>query len=246
MDPETAETSGRSRVPGDPPDFLRARTPEAKRRRETAILDAARELGAREGIRRITLTDIAAAVGMHKSALLRYFETREEIFLRLTAEGWREWTRELASCIRDIPPCDDAHADPGAGADPAAVAAAFAASLAARGMFCDLLAQAPMNLERNVSPDAVREFKLAAFAAREDLFAALGERLPALSAGDALDLIAAAVALAGAFWQIATPGPEVAELYRTDPRLGHAVIEVEPRLARILAATLGGMLSRPS
>ncbi len=29
---------------------------------------------------------------MHKSALLRYFETREEIFLRLTADGWREWS----------------------------------------------------------------------------------------------------------------------------------------------------------
>jgi hypothetical protein len=122
------------------------------------------------------------------------------------------------------------------------VAGAFAATLAARGMFCDLLAQAPLNLERNVSVEAVRAFKLATFAAREDLFAALAQRLPALGRPDALDLIATAVSLAGAFWQIATPGPEVAELYRSDPRLGHAVIEVEPRLARILTATLRGMI----
>lgn len=233
MEPVIDETAAQEPIGGDAPEFLRARSPEAKRRREAAILEAARELGAREGIRRITLTDIAAAVGMHKSALLRYFETREEIFLRLTAEGWREWTRDLAARVRRLP------ADP----DPAAVAAAFAATLAARGMFCDLLAQAPLNLERNVSVEAVREFKLATFAAREDLFAVLRERLPGLAASDALDLIGAAVSLAGAFWQVATPGPEVAELYRSDPRLGHAIVEVEPRLARILAATLQGMLS---
>ena len=214
-------------------EFQRARSPEAKRQREAAILDAARELGARQGIRQITLTEIAAAVGMHKSALLRYFETREEIFLRLTAEGWHEWTGVLAARIRMLPD-----------AGPADIAKAFAATLAARGMFCDLLAQAPLNLERNVSIEAVREFKLATFAAREDLFTALEERLPELDQTDALDLIATAVSLAGAFWQIATPGPDVAELYRSDPRLGHAVIEVEPRLARILTATLVGMLRR--
>jgi AcrR family transcriptional regulator len=223
--PEVVETT----------EFQRARSPEAKRQREVAILDAARELGARQGIRQITLTEIAAAVGMHKSALLRYFETREEIFLRLTAEGWHEWTGALAARIRALSVSD---------AGPAGVAEAFAATLAARGMFCDLLAQAPLNLERNVSIDAVREFKLATFAAREGLFAALEERLPELGQADALDLIATAVSLAGAFWQIATPGPEVAELYRSDPRLGHAIIEVEPRLARILTATLVGMLHR--
>jgi AcrR family transcriptional regulator len=212
-------------------EFQRARSPEAKRRRESAILDAARALGAEQGIRQVTLTDIAAAVGMHKSALLRYFETREEIFLRLTAAGWHEWTGELAARIRALPD-----------AGPAAVAGAFAATLAARGMFCDLLAQAPLNLERNVSIEAVRTFKLATLDARQDLFAALEERLPGLDRDDALDLIATAVSLAGAFWQIATPGPEVAALYRSDPRLGHAVIEVEPRLARILTATLEGMI----
>jgi AcrR family transcriptional regulator len=214
--------------------FQRARSPEAKRRREAAILDAARALGAEHGIRQVTLTDIAAAVGMHKSALLRYFETREEIFLRLTAEGWHEWTRALAARLR-------ADLEPG----PASVAHAFAATLAARGMFCDLLAQAPLNLERNVSLDAVRDFKLATLAARQDVFAALAETFPALARDDALDLIATAVALAGALWQIATPGPEVAALYRSDPRLAHAVVEVEPRLTRVLTATITGMTSGP-
>ncbi|MFJ8622011.1 TetR family transcriptional regulator [Kitasatospora sp. NPDC093550] len=213
-------------------EFRRARSPEAKRQREASILEAARALGRERGIRDVSLTDIAAAVGMHKSALLRYFETREEIFLRLTAEGWQEWSGALAERLRDAP-------DPG----PTAVARAFAGTLAARGLFCDLLAHAPLNLERNVSLDAVRDFKLATLAAREPITEAVREQLPTLSDEGVIDLIATAVSLAGALWQIANPGAEVAALYRSDPRLGHAVIEVEPRLARILTATITGLVA---
>src|SRR5260370_41211715 len=77
------------------PGFQRARSAAAKQLRESAILEAARPLGAERGIRQITLTAIGEAVGMHKSAMLRYFETREEIFLRLTAAGWREGSTAL-------------------------------------------------------------------------------------------------------------------------------------------------------
>ncbi|MER7580700.1 TetR family transcriptional regulator [Kitasatospora sp. NPDC097691] len=213
-------------------EFRRARSPEAKRQREASILEAARALGRERGIRDVSLTDIAAAVGMHKSALLRYFETREEIFLRLTAEGWREWSDALSALLREA-------ADPG----PAAVARAFARTLAARGLFCDLLAHAPLNLERHVSLDAVRDFKLATLAAREPITQAVRGQLPALGDEGVIDLIATAVSLAGAMWQIANPGAEVAALYRSDPRLAHAVVEVEPRLTRILTATITGLVA---
>ncbi|MER5560028.1 TetR family transcriptional regulator [Streptomyces sp. CB01201] len=217
----------------DTTDFRRARSPQAKQQREAAILEAARALGAERGIRQITLTDIAAAVGMHKSALLRYFETREEIFLRLTAADWQEWQPVLCAELGRL-----------ADGDAAGVADAFARTLAARGMFCDLLAQAPMNLERNVSVDAVRAFKLVTLSAVEAIVAAVRARLPDLTEGDGVDLMAAATSMAGSFWNIATPGPEVAALYRADPRLAHAIVEVEPRLARILAAFLEGTVAR--
>ena len=84
------------------PDFRRARSAAAKQLRESAILEAARVLGAERGIRQITLTEIAEAVGMHKLALLRYFETREEIFLRLTADGWREWSAALRTELEGL------------------------------------------------------------------------------------------------------------------------------------------------
>ncbi|WP_085371374.1 TetR/AcrR family transcriptional regulator [Leifsonia sp. NCR5] len=207
--------------------FQRARSPEAKAAREQAILDAARALATRRGIREVTLTDIADEVGMHKSAMLRYFETREEIFLRLTADGWREWTP--AVCERIL-----------AASSTSGVAAAFAATLAERGTFCDLLAQAPMNLERNVSVDAVRAFKLTTGASLDQLVDAATATLPGLTRPAAVDLVATATSLAGTFWQISTPPPPIAELYRSDPRLGHALIDLEPRLRRILTAYLDG------
>src|SRR6478735_2869155 len=203
----------------DGSDFQRARSPEAKQQREDAILAAARSLGAKRGIRQITLTDIADKVGMHKSALLRYFETREQIFLRLTAEGWREWSAALRAKLDTIE-------------SPTAktVASAFAITLADRGMFCDLLAQAPLNLERNVSVEAVRAFKLVTHNEVDSIVEVMRRLLPAISDTAARDTVAAATSLAGTFWQISTPPAEIAELYRSDTRLGHALIDLEPRL----------------
>ena len=213
------------------PGFQRARSTEAKQLREAAILDAARRLGAERGIRQVTLTEIAEEVGMHKSALLRYFETREEIFLRLTAEAWQEWSGALrAELVMVTKPT------------PAAIAAVFARTLAARGAFCDLLAQAPLNLERNVSVEAVRAFKLVTHTQLDAIAIVLRRLQPALSGRDTVDLIAAATSMSGAFWQMATPGPEIAALYRSDPRLSHAVVDVEARVKRLLTALIKGLL----
>ncbi|WP_431279969.1 TetR family transcriptional regulator [Leifsonia poae] len=208
--------------------FQRARSTDAKLQREAAILDAARALGLANGIRRVTLTDIAEAVGMHKSALLRYFETREQIFLRLTAASWREWSPAVCETLEGL---DDR--------SPASVARVIASSLTSRPLFCDLLAQTPLNLERNVSVEGVRTFKLTSIEEFGRIVEVLTRVVP-VSEDDAADFMAAAVALAGALYQIATPGPELEELYRSDPRLMHSVLDLEPRLTRMLAAMLRG------
>jgi AcrR family transcriptional regulator len=212
------------------PEFQRARSAEAKQQREQAILEAAIRLSVTNGIRRVTLTDIAQAVGMHKSAMLRYFETREQIFLMLTAAAWRDWSAALRGALSQM--------RPGAAAD--SVARAFADSLVGRPMFCDLLAQAHLNLERNVSIESVRAFKLVTLEEVSAISAELS-RLLGLTEQQAVDVIATATSLAGALWQMATPGPEVQDLYRSDPRLAHAIVEVGPRLTRVLTALLTGL-----
>jgi AcrR family transcriptional regulator len=207
----------------------RARSAEAKQSRARAILDAARSLGTQHSVREVTLTDIAAAVGMHKSAMLRYFETREQIFLALTAEGWQEWSRALRTRLSDL-----------TGTNPDTVAAAIAQSLVARPFFCDLLAQAPLNLERNVSLDSAYAFKTAVLAEVSAMASTLRELL-GITELEATDAIATATSMAGALWQMAAPGTRLRALYETRPELAHAIVDVEPQLTRILTAVLMGI-----
>jgi AcrR family transcriptional regulator len=230
--------------------YQRARRPEQKLERRDAILGAARELALRDGVRAVSLADIAARVGIHKSALLRYFETREQIFLELTAAAWREWTTALHAELDPAAP-DPASlgpADPGSsGAGTRAlVADVFARSFGDRPLLCDLIAHTPLNLERNVSVETVRRYKLTSLAAVDEAAALVRRVLPGLTLAECGEFVAALASLAGAVWQIANPAPALAELYVSDPALRRACVDLTPRLRRTAEILLAGLIpSRP-
>jgi AcrR family transcriptional regulator len=216
--------------------YQRARRPEQKLERRDAILGAARELALRDGVRAVSLADIAARVGIHKSALLRYFETREQIFLELTAQAWREWTAALHAEL------DDAAPGSPASASAALVADVFARSFSDRPLLCDLIAHTPLNLERNVSPGAVRAYKLTSLAAVDEAAAIVRRVLPELTLAECAEFVAALASLAGAVWQIANPTPALAELYASDPALSRACVDLAHRLRRTAEILLAGLL----
>jgi AcrR family transcriptional regulator len=228
--------------------YQRARRPEQKLERRDAILGAAGELALRDGVRNVSLADIGAQVGIHKSALLRYFETREQIFLELTAGAWRDWAAGLHAALDDLAAAPAAH---GPGSAPAAVLAPAAAELVAnavagsfgeRPLLCDLIAHTPLNLERNVSTAAVRRYKLTSLGAVQEAAGLVQAALPALTSDECREFISAMASLAGALWQISTPTPALAELYVTDPELVHARVELTPRLRRTAQILLAGLI----
>src|SRR6201992_802734 len=159
--------------------YQRARRPEQKLERRDPILAAARELALRDGVREVSLAGIAERVGIHKSALLRYFETREQIFLELTGRAWTEWADATRTALGEIAPG-------GARDDTAAV---LARVFAARPLLCDLIPHTALNLERHVSTQGVRAYKLTSLAAVERVTAALAGPLPDLSAEDRRQLV---------------------------------------------------------
>jgi AcrR family transcriptional regulator len=212
------------------PEFQRARRPEHKEQRRAAILTAARELATRDGVRAVTLGDIAAQVEVHKSALLRYFETREEIYLQLTADAWRDWADALRAALPQAP------------STPAGVAAALTATLVARPLFCDLLAHAPLNLERHVSLESVRAFKIESLRVVDEIGELLDHALPGLGRPGARKAIAAVSAFAAAFWQVSHPPETLAQVYRENPELGHSVLDFAARLEDLTSAVLTGLL----
>jgi AcrR family transcriptional regulator len=216
--------------------YQRARRPEQKLERRDAILGAARELALRDGVRTVSLAGIAARVGIHKSALLRYFETREQIFLELTAEAWREW---VAALHAELDPAAPGSAVPGS---PALVADVFARSFGDRPLLCDLIAHTPLNLERNVSAEAVRRYKLTSLASVDEAAAITRRALPGLTPAECGEFVAALASLAGAVWQIANPGAALAELYASDPALSRACVDLTPRLRRTAEILLAGLV----
>lgn len=219
-------------------DFLRARSPEAKLAREEAIFAAATRLATTKGVREVTVTAIADEVGMHKSAMLRYFETREDIFLRLAGTAWYDWSAAVREQLEAITPCP--HPDGEQWAETArSIAGTLAQSLVARPLFCDLLAHTPLNLERNVSTDTVRTFKKGAIAEVASIGATISAITP-LDADQARSVVTTATSMAGALWQMAAPGTQLRAFYETDPELSHSIIDVEPRLTDILIALLTG------
>ncbi|MGW1106879.1 TetR family transcriptional regulator [Streptomyces sp. NPDC002540] len=217
---------------------MRARSPEAKRAREEAILAAAERLATMDGVREVTVTAIADEVGMHKSAVLRYFETREDIFLRLAANAWKDWSAEVRSSLEAGTPRPAAEGREW-GRTAHSIADTLTQSLVARPLFCDLLAHTPLNLERNVSTDTVRAFKRVAVAEVADISATLCAVAP-LDLEQAHGVVVTATSMAGALWQMAAPGTQLRAFYETDPELSHSIIDVEPRLAGILTALLTG------
>ena len=210
--------------------FQRARSPEHKAARREAILDAAAEIALREGIRAVSLADIAQDVAIHKSALLRYFGTREEIYLELGRRSWREWAESLGGLLPEL--------DPG---DVDAVARVMASGFADRPLLCDLIPHAALNLERHATLDAIREYKLDSIGSVRRVAAALAAPLPHLDAGARAEVVSCAALLAGSMWQIATPPPALAALYREEPALGHAIIDFAPLLARRIRVVIAGL-----
>ena len=153
--------------------FLRARRPEHKRQRYDAILDAARELATAESVNVVSLAGIAERVGMHKSALLRYFETREEIFLRLAETEWREWADALVAALADTDPTAGPSGSPTRWAGRSATGRCSASSCCTR--------RSPWSA---TSPStSCARFKQAAMGAVDDVADALHRALPGARAG---------------------------------------------------------------
>ncbi|WP_433555708.1 TetR family transcriptional regulator [Pseudonocardia xinjiangensis] len=211
--------------------FRRARRPEHKQQRYEAILAAARSQAERKGVSNVSLADIAAEVGVHKSALLRYFETREEIYLHLTAEGWQDWVDGMRDELAQLPV-----------GSVTGVAEVVARTLAARPLLCDLMTHTSLTLERNVSLEAVRNFKLAALAALADAEVLIRRVLPDLTDDDVRDLVGAVSAVAAGLWQATHPPATLVALYAEDPRLEHTRLEFTPSLQHLIEVVLTGLL----
>ncbi|WP_279582532.1 TetR/AcrR family transcriptional regulator [Fodinicola feengrottensis] len=83
-------------------DFQRARRPEQIQARRAAILDVAAQLLTEHPIADISLRELSARVGLAKSNVLRYFDSREAIFLEILDRTQREWLDALEIALPQV------------------------------------------------------------------------------------------------------------------------------------------------
>lgn len=212
------------------PAFQRARRPEQKRERRRAILEAAAELLDSGGADAVTLTAIARSVGLAKSNLYRYFESREDILLQLLTTDEEAWVASLERALAPLAGSDDVEA----------VGAAIAETLAACPRLCLLTSMVATVLEQNVSLDAARRLKDRVTELGLRIGNAIAAALPGFPIERLDDLQRAMQALVAGLWPIAHPAPVIVELL-AEPGYAHFAADFEADLRRATVALLVGL-----
>jgi AcrR family transcriptional regulator len=219
--------------------FQRARSEEQRQARREAILRAAAGMLAEMPVAELSLNELSRRVGLAKSNVLRYFESREAVLLDLLDSAWRSWLDRLAA---DLPRRVDAAA-------PVAdrrerTAGAVAASLAGERLLCELMSVSAGVLEHNVSPAVARSYKLSAIANTKALGALVHGRLPELSAEGAANFAAGTLAATTGIWPLAQPSEAMLTLYEQEPELAVLRLDFGGALGEFLATLLAGCLVR--
>lgn len=218
--------------------FQRARSEEQRAQRRQAILDTAGAMLTELPVAQLSLNELSRRVGLAKSNVLNYFESREAVLLELLTSELESWTAELGATLS-------------ADVDPAAPLAERAgqlretviATLLARPMFCTLISTQAAVLEHNISTEVALTFKRSAAASYGELIRVIQISLPELGEDGAARFIAAASLITGALWTHAHPADAILAAYETDPALAPLRIEFEPALRDVLDTQLRGLLT---
>ena len=217
--------------------FQRARRPEQRAERRRAILATAAAMLTEMPVADLSLNELSRRVGLAKSNVLNYFDSREAVLLELSSSELSAWVQDLTAALSDKPPeTTDERAD--------RLVATIVGTLAKRPVLCDLISTQAAVLERNITTETALTFKRSAVVAYEQLIAAVVGVLPELGPEGAGRFIAAASLLAGAIWTHSHPVPAILAAYETDPALSAIRMEFEPALTDALRTMLYGALPR--
>lgn len=188
----------------------------------------------------VSLNELSRRVGLAKSNVLRYFESREAILLELLDRAWKQWTADLP---RTLAAGIDAEAGVGERAEQ--FAAAVTASLAGRQTLCDLFSAQAGVLEHNVSPEVAARYKRAAIANVGEFAALARTHLPELEER-APELAAFVIMVIGAVWTHARPSRAMLAAYDTEPSLAVLKMDFAASLRQMLTTLTAGTLARAS
>lgn len=192
----------------------------------------------------LSLNELSRRVGLAKSNVLRYFESREAVLLELLDRASRQWVDEVTG---ELPAAIDPKRPAAERGDE--LAAVLARSLVRQPVLCDLISSQPGVLEQNVSVDVVVRIKRSGLASLATLADAVRRHVPELGEG-AGPLCLMGLITAGALWTHARPAPSALAAYEADPMLAEVFnfdlpTALETTLATLIAGTLARSPAKP-
>ena len=218
--------------------FQRARSEEQREIRRRAILDTAAAMLDEMPVTDLSLNELSRRVGLAKSNVLRYFESREAVLLELLDTFLASWLTELAE---ELAAGIEADAPPEVRAGQ--LGEVLSRSLAGRAVLCDLLGAQGGVLEHNVSVEVVKRHKRSSLAKLEAMSALVRGHVPELGDGARFFCLMSLVS-AGALASYVPPPPSVLAAYAEEPGLGVLNLELRDALRIAFTSALVGVLPR--
>ncbi|WP_436531652.1 TetR family transcriptional regulator [Actinoplanes sp. HUAS TT8] len=217
-------------------EFQRARSDEQRNERRRQILETTAAMLTEMPVAQLALNELSRRVGLAKSNVLRYFESREAILLELLDAEQRAWLDYLD---RTLEAGDGTARERGD-----RLAAVLAESLADRPMLCDLTSAHAGVLEHNVSAEVALRHKLSLGVLLETQAGLIRRCLPELGPHDAARLIATTTLLTAAAWPYSRPPAALLAAYESNPVAAAMRVDFTDLLRESLAVTISGLLAR--
>nr|WP_241842210.1 TetR family transcriptional regulator [Pseudofrankia sp. BMG5.36] len=187
----------------------------------------------------MSLNELSRRVGLAKSNVLRYFESREAVLLDLLANAAAGFLVEISEKLPSA-------VDPSAPVPVRAgeLASGLAASFEAHPMLCELLSAQAAILERNVSADVALHYKRGARDSMVGLAALLRRLLTELDERRSAQAAGLVIALVGALWTRGHPAPALVAAYEIDPGLAFMNPPFRESLDAAIEAVLLGLAAQ--
>lgn len=214
--------------------FKRARSQEQREQRRQVILATAAAMLTEMPVSELSLNELSRRVGLAKSNVLRYFESREAVLLDLLDAELLAWIEAL----QDMPPRSGGTVRD-RGDD---LAAAMVSELAGRPVLCDLIGAQAAVLERNVSTKIAVNHKRANLDAVRAITAVILDHLPEFTAEEAVKVFAYFILMTSAAWPRSRPTQAVQAAYDADPEISAMHMDFKETVKDIVRVTIAGIL----
>jgi AcrR family transcriptional regulator len=215
-------------MPSSPtPAFLRARQPAQIEQRKEAILQTALLLFQRHGLENVSLNDIAREVGLAKSNIYRYFDSREHIYLVVLQRLAARFEQRL------YPPLEKLK---GKGSV-AKVADIITAAYIDSPEYGELITVVNSVLEKRLTPPLVINFRSVFLERRKRMAAVLAAALPPATPEKMLPFTLHIFLHVPGLWTFCYPRPDSQQILN-EPKHRHLKLDFRREMTLFLHAIL--------